>query len=175
MGKSFSYSFRGLGAGYVAITYTAASIPFALHPLGKEQLGLWGLEQQIFGYLMRLDLNVSFAVSRFIAARKDKVNSDIIGSLLLMGPIVFAPQGLLIALGSAVFYFFAPAFFSIPPRHSSDFTNVLIIITFLAGLSVVSCSLGSRLWAFQRMGLSCGLSLLSFALSNALRNLNRLN
>ena len=111
---------RGLGAGYVAIivniAYTAASIPLALHYLGKEQFGLWALAQQIAGYLMLLDLGVSSAVSRFIADRKDEVNSGSYGSLLLTGTIVFACQGFLIALVGAVFSFFLllPFFLSHP-------------------------------------------------------------
>jgi hypothetical protein len=71
-----TYNFvRSLGAGYFAIAvniaYTIASVPLALHYLGKEQFGLWALAQQITGYLILLDLGVSSAVSRFIADRKD--------------------------------------------------------------------------------------------------------
>jgi O-antigen/teichoic acid export membrane protein len=160
---------RGLGAGYVAIAvniaYTAASIPLALHYLGKEQFGLWALAQQIAGYLMLLDLGVSSAVSRFIADRKDAVNSGSYGSLLLTGAIVFASQGFLIALVGAVFSFFAPALFSIPPYLSADFTKCLIIITSIAGLSVFSRSLGAPLWAFQRVDVSYWLGSLSLMLS----------
>ena len=77
---------RGLGAGYLAIAvniaYTAASVPLALHYLGKEQFGLWALALQITGYLILLDLGVSSAVSRFIADHKDDVNNSSYGSLL---------------------------------------------------------------------------------------------
>jgi len=160
---------RGLGAGYVAIAvniaYTATSIPLALHYLGKEQFGLWALAQQIAGYLMLLDMGVSSAVSRFIADRKDEVNSGSYGSLLLTGAIVFASQGFLIALVGAVFSFFAPSLFSIPPHLSADFTNCLIIITSIAGLSVFSRSLGAPLWAFQRVDVSYWLGSLSLFLS----------
>jgi O-antigen/teichoic acid export membrane protein len=153
--------FRGLGAGYVAIAvniaYTTASIPLALHYLGKEQFGLWALAQQIMGYLMLLDLGVSPAVSRFIANLKDDVNSGSYGSLLLAGAIVFAIQGLLIVISGVSFSFFAPTLFSIPPHLSADFTNVLIIITSLAGLSVGLRSLGAPLWAFQRLDATYGL------------------
>lgn len=160
---------RGLGAGYLAIAvnigYTAASIPLALHYLGKEQFGLWALAQQIAGYLMLLDMGVSSAVSRFIADRKDAVNSGSYGSLLLTGAIVFAFQGLLIAVVGVAFSFSAPSLFSIPPHFSSDFTCVLIIITSLSGLSVVFRSLGAPLWAFQRVDVSYGLGSLSLILS----------
>jgi O-antigen/teichoic acid export membrane protein len=149
----------------VNIGYTAASIPLALHYLGKEQFGLWALAQQIAGYLMLLDMGVSSAVSRFIADRKDAVNSGSYGSLLLTGAIVFAFQGFLIAVVGVAFSFSAPSLFSIPPHFSSDFTCVLIIITLLSGLSVVFRSLGAPLWAFQRVDVSYGLGSLSLILS----------
>jgi O-antigen/teichoic acid export membrane protein len=152
---------RGLGAGYLAIAiniaYTAASIPLALHYLGKEQFGLWALAQQIMGYLMLLDLGVSSAISRFIADSKDDVNGGNYGSLLLTGAIVFAFQGLMIALVGLAFSFFAPVLFAVPDRLAGDFTNVLIIITSLAGLSVAFRSLGAPLWAFQRLDASYAL------------------
>ena len=162
---------RGLGAGYLAtainIAYTAASVPLALHYLGKEQFGLWALAQQIAGYLMLLDLGVSSAVSRFIADRKDDVNGGGYGSLLLTGAIVFAIQGLIIAAVGLAFSFFAPALFAVPDHLASDFTNVLIIITSLAGLSVALRTLGAPLWAFQRMDATYGLGSLTLLTSLA--------
>jgi O-antigen/teichoic acid export membrane protein len=162
---------RGLGAGYLAtainIAYTAASIPLALHYLGKEQFGLWALAQQITGYLILLDLGVSSAVSRFIADRKDDVNGGGYGSLLLTGAIVFAIQGVLIAIAGVAFSFFAPTLFAVPDHLAGDFTNVLIIITFLAGLSVALRTLGAPLWAFQRMDVSYGLGSLTLLTSFA--------
>ena len=152
---------RGLSAGYltiaVNIAYTAFSVPLALHYLGKEQFGLWALAQQIAGYLLLLDLGVSSAISRFIADLKDDVNSGSYGSLLLAGAIVFAIQGVLIAIAGVAFSFFAPALFAVPERLAGDFTNVLIIITSLAGLSVALRTLGAPLWAFQRLDASYGL------------------
>jgi O-antigen/teichoic acid export membrane protein len=152
---------RGLSAGYltiaVNIAYTAFSVPLALHYLGKEQFGLWALAQQIAGYLLLLDLGVSSAISRFIADLKDNVNSGSYGSLLLAGAIVFAIQGVLIAIAGVAFSFFAPALFAVPERLAGDFTNVLIIITSLAGLSVALRTLGAPLWAFQRLDASYGL------------------
>ena len=162
---------RGLSAGYLAtainIVYTAASVPLALHYLGKEQFGLWALAQQITGYLILLDLGVSSAVSRFIADLKDNVNSCSYGSLLLAGATVFAIQGLLIAIVGVAFSFFAPALFAVPDHLSSDFTNVLIIVTSLAGLSVALRTLGAPLWAFQRIDVSYGLGSLTLLTSFA--------
>jgi O-antigen/teichoic acid export membrane protein len=149
---------RGLGASYFAtginIAYTAVSVPLALHYLGKEQFGLWALAQQITGYLILLDFGVSSAVSRFIANHKDDVNGGDYGRLLLAGGIVFAVQGSLIAVVGLVFSIFAPLLFAIPTPLAADFTNVLMIITSLAGFSIFSRSLGVPLWSFHRMDFS---------------------
>jgi O-antigen/teichoic acid export membrane protein len=162
---------HALGAGYVAIAvniaYTVTSVPLALHYLGNEQFGLWALAQQIVGYLMLLDLGVSSAVSRFIADRKDEVNSGSYGSLVLTGAIVFAIQGGLIAIAGVAFSFFAPALFAVPDHLAGEFANVLTIITSLAGVSVALRTLGAPLWAFQRMDVSYGLGSLTLLTSFA--------
>ena len=149
---------RSLGAGYISvavnIAYTAASVPLALHYLGKEQFGLWALAQQITGYLILLDLGVSSAVARFVADYKDDVQGGEYGRLLLTGAMVFAVQGVLIAAAGAGFAFFAPLLFAVPDHLACDFTNVLIIITFIAGLSVALRTLGAPIWAFQRIDLA---------------------
>jgi len=156
---------RAMGAGYLAIgvniTYTAASVPLALHYLGKEQFGLWALAQQISGYLLLLDLGVSSAVCRFIADHKKEVNSGEYGSLLLTGAVVFAAQGLLIAVLGAAFSFVAPTLFAVPSSLAKDFTNILIAITSLAGISIFSRSFATPLWPFQRMDFSYLMSALS--------------
>jgi len=155
--RSASFT-RGLGASYFAtginIAYIAATVPLALHYLGKEQFGLWALAQQITGYLILLEFGVSSAVSRFIANHKDDVNGGDYGRLLLAGAIVFAIQGGLIVLTGLVFSIFAPALFAIPTPLTADFTNVLMIITALAGFSIFSRSLGVPLWSFHRMDFS---------------------
>lgn len=149
---------RGLGAGYLTtginIAFTAISVPLALHYLGKDQFGLWSLAQQIVGYLILLDLGVTSAVSRFIADHKDDVNGGDYGRMLLTGGIVFALQGILIVLAGLVFSIFAPAFFAIPAPFAPDFTNVLMLITFISGFSVFCRSLAAPLWAFHRIDFS---------------------
>ena len=49
--KKFTHS---LLSGYVAlgvnVFYTLASVPLALHYLGKAEFGLWALVSQISGY-----------------------------------------------------------------------------------------------------------------------------
>ena len=162
---------RSLGVGYISIAvniaFTAASVPLALHYLGKEQFGLWALAQQIMGYLILLDLGVSSAVARFVADYKDDVQGGEYGSLLLTGAMVFAVQGVLIAAAGAGFAFFAPFLFAVPEALAADFRNVIIVITFLAGVSVAFRSIEAPLWAFQRIDMAYTMKIITLVLGFA--------
>jgi O-antigen/teichoic acid export membrane protein len=162
---------RSLGVGYISIAvniaYTAASVPLALHYLGKEQFGLWALAQQIMGYLILLDLGVSSAVARFVADYKDDVQGGEYGSLLLTGAMVFAVQGVLIAAAGIGFSFFAPFLFAVPEALAADFRNVLIVITILAGVSVAFRSIEAPLWAFQRIDMAYTMKIITLILGFA--------
>ena len=162
---------RSLGAGYISIAvniaYTAASVPLALHYLGKEQFGLWALAQQIMGYLILLDLGVTSAVARFVADYKDDVQGGEYGSLLLTGAMVFAVQGMLIAAAGIGFSFFAPFLFAVPEPLAAEFRNVLIVITILAGVSVAFRSIEAPLWAFQRIDMAYTMKIITLILGFA--------
>lgn len=141
----------GYGSVAASILYTMASIPLALHYLGKEEFGLWALALQINGYLGLLDLGMSSAVSRFLADHKDDVNGGEYGSLLLTGAIVFCVQGLAVAVAGYGISRFASNAFAIPPHLESVFAGVLALLALFSGLSFAVKSFGAPLWAFQRM------------------------
>jgi O-antigen/teichoic acid export membrane protein len=141
----------GYGSIAASILYTMASIPLALHYLGKEEFGLWALALQINGYLALLDFGMSSAVSRFLADHKDDVDGGEYGSLLLTGGLVFAAQGAIIAVVGISFSGFAPAVFAIPTHLAGAFAGVLALQAALSGVSIAMRSIGSPLWAFQRM------------------------
>ena len=155
----------GIASGYVAIicniAYTAASIPLALQYLTKEEFGLWALAQQISGYLLMLDLGVSFSLNRLIADQKERVDSPAYQDWLKNGALTFACLGtLMLALGCC-FSFLAPTIFSISNSLAPDFTNVLLILTVVNSISFSTRIFAVPLWAFQRMDVSNYLAALS--------------
>ncbi|MDX6767756.1 MAG: oligosaccharide flippase family protein [Candidatus Methylacidiphilales bacterium] len=164
--KKFAAS---MATGYLAmavnIGYTMASIPLALHYLGKEEFGLWALAQQISGYLMLLDFGMSSALSRFLADHKDEAEGDRYGSMLLTGSLVFLIQGMVIALVGVGLSWAAPFLFAVPAELRLDFTLVLSLLSIVAGVSVMLRSIGSPLWAFQRLDVVNGCAALSLLLS----------
>lgn len=148
----------GILTGYIAIAaniaYTMASIPLALHYLGKQEFGLWALSQQISGYLLLLDLGLSNAISRFFANWKDDVNGTEYKELFATSTLVYLAQGILIACVGAVFSQIAPWLFHIPESLSPVFPRVLVLLTSFTGFSVACRGLSGPIWAFQRMDLA---------------------
>jgi O-antigen/teichoic acid export membrane protein len=141
----------GYGTIAANIIYTMTSIPLALHYLSKEEFGLWALAMQVNGYLGLLDFGMSSAVSRFLADHKDDVNGGEYGSLLQTGGIVFLIQGIAVALVGFSFSWFAPAVFAVPSHLGHSLTWSLTALAAVSGISICARSIGSPLWAFQRM------------------------
>ena len=141
----------GYGLMAFNIAYTMLSIPLALRYLGKEEFGLWALAQQVAGYLMLLELGMSTAVSRFLADFKDDVNGGHYGSLLLTGTIVFAIQGLLIALCGVGASLIAPELLSVPIELRPAFRDVLAVLSLVSGASLAVRTVSAPLWAFNRV------------------------
>jgi O-antigen/teichoic acid export membrane protein len=143
------------------IAFTILSVPLALRYLGKEEFGLWALAQQIGGYFLLIDLGITSAMSRFLANHKDEVNGGAYGRLLLTGAIVFAVQGVLLAVFGTIFAFAAPQLFAVPAALAADFRNVLVILSLQSGVAIALRSIAAPLWAFQRLDVSYGFGITS--------------
>ena len=145
----------GVASGYISIicniAYTAASVPLALHYLTKEEFGLWALAQQIAGYLLMLDLGVSFSLNRLIADQKNQVGSAAYRDWLKNGAFAFVALGLLMFTLGGIFCLLAPSLFSISSSLAGDLTNILLILTVVSSISFSTRIFAAPLWAFQRM------------------------
>ena len=153
----------GLITGYAAILvnvgYTLASVPLALHYLGKEEFGLWALAQQVAGYMLLLDFGMSGAIARFYANYKDDVNGLGYRELMSASILVYCIQGILIALAGAFISSIAPILFNVPTNLVSNFRWTLTIITVSSGVSVALRFVGGPIWAFHRMDVTNGLAI----------------
>lgn len=136
------------------VGFTILSVPLALRYLGKEEFGLWALAQQIGGYFLLIDLGITSAMSRLLANHKDDIDGGAYGSLLLTGGIVFAVQGVLLAVFGTLFAFAAPQLFNVPDALAADFRNVLVILSLQSGAAIALRSITAPLWAFQRLDVS---------------------
>jgi len=155
------YFFSGLLSSYAAISvnilYTLASVPLALHYLGKEEFGIWALVTQFSGYLMLLELGMVGAVARILSNHKDDINGGTYGSILVTGSIIFLVQGIGIAVIGILFAWLCSSYLNLPNGLRQTFCIIMSIQAILSGLRLSLTSIGSPLWCHQRLDL-CNLS-----------------
>jgi O-antigen/teichoic acid export membrane protein len=138
----------------VSAIYSLASLPLALHYLGKERFGLWALMLMLTGYLNLIDFGMSASIARLLVDHKDSKENGTYGSLLKTGWLVLGTQGAIILLLG--FCFAAPLawLLDIPHELQADFTVLL-----RWQCAVVALGFGLRifnhlLYAHQRMDLT---------------------
>lgn len=106
--KRFAHS---LISGYVLLganmIYTLASVPLALHYLGKAEFGLWALATTLGGYIMLMDFGLGASVARILIDHKDDPRDGHYGGMIQTGLLVGMVQGALILLVGSVLAHFA--------------------------------------------------------------------
>jgi len=144
----------GLITGYLAILaniiYSLASIPLALHYLGREQFGLWAVIMQIFGYLQLLDIGISQGVSRILIDYKDTPEDGRYGRAMATALVA---QSIIGGVISAVALIGAPwigELFDIPQHLRGEFVLLMRIQSVITGIGVATRVLGAPLYAHQR-------------------------
>jgi O-antigen/teichoic acid export membrane protein len=158
--------------GYVSIIcniiYTAASVPLALIYLSKEEFGLWALAQQVAGYLLMLDLGLSFSINRFLADQKEEIEGIAYCNALKTAFFAFMIQALLMFSLGVVLSLNAQFLFSINEDCADIFRNVLFILSASFSISFATRFFAAPLWAFQRMDFANIVSSVSLLSSFAL-------
>ena len=159
---------RSLFAGYVQmganIFYTLASVPLALHYLGKAEFGLWALTSQLGGYILLIDLGMSGSVSRILIDHKDDRSNGAYGGVIKTGALVGAVQAVLIMLAGTGISLLAGTLLHVPEKLREDFVWLMIGQSVLMGLSFGTRIFGSLLIAHQRLDISSYGAAVSFFL-----------
>ena len=187
----FKHAARAFVSGYVVLganlVYTMASVPLALHYLSKEEFGLWAVITQIASYFALLDFGMNGAVARILADHKDDRNGGNYGAVLKTGALVFASQGLLIAILGSGASWILPQIMGIPAHLQRLFSVLMAVQCLVLGFAFCTKILGSSLWCHQRsdvinvsntlvfavnfavlwLGFHFGMGLYSMLLSNA--------
>ena len=146
---------RSLVSGYVLlganIFYTLASVPLALHYLGKAEFGLWALTSQLGGYILLIDLGMSTSVSRILIDHKDDRANGAYGSVIKTGALVGAVQGALIILAGTVLSFLAGSLLNVPADLQREFIWLMAGQSVLLGVNFATRIFGQLLFAHQRL------------------------
>ena len=149
---------RSLLSGYVLlganIFYTLASVPLALHYLGKLEFGLWALVMQIGGYIALVDFGMGGSVSRFLIDHKDDRHNGAYGGVIKTSVLVGVVQGGLIVLAGGALSLIAGSLLHVPVALQREFVWLLIGQSLLTGLSFATRVFNFLLMAHQRMDVS---------------------
>jgi O-antigen/teichoic acid export membrane protein len=146
---------RSLMAGYMQlganIFYTLASVPLALHYLGKAEFGLWALVSQLGGYILLIDLGMSSSIGRILIDHKDDRASGAYGGAIKTGTLVCWAQAVIIILAGSALSFLAGSLLHVQAELRSDFVWLMIGQSALLGISFASRIFGNVLIAHQRL------------------------
>src|ERR1022692_2489748 len=153
--KKFTHS---LMSGYVAlganIFYMLASVPLALHYLGKAEFGLWALVTQIGGHIALIDLGMGGSVARILIDHKDDRRNGAYGSVIKTGVLVGVAQGGLIILAGTALSAVAGSLLHIPADLQRDFLWLMIGQSGLLALSFAGRIFNYLLQAHQQPAVS---------------------
>ena len=162
---------RSLISGYILlaanIIYTLASVPLALHYLGKVQFGLWAVISQIGGYIALVDLGMNSSIARILIDHKDDRVNGVYGSVIKTGALVGLVQGLLVFLIGAALSAPAGALLNVPAELRNDFFWIMIGQAFLIGVNFAARIFSQLLFAHQRLDIGNYGSTISTILSLA--------
>jgi O-antigen/teichoic acid export membrane protein len=128
-------------------------LPFLISRLGRETYGFWTLIVATVGYFLVLDLGISTAVGRLIAAHRAKDDIRAINVVTVTAlALLFAVSLIVIALSWAVpsaFFFL----FNVPTAQQPDVAKALIIMTLAAALYFPALVPYGVMWGYERFDL----------------------
>jgi O-antigen/teichoic acid export membrane protein len=163
--KRFGHS---LLSGYVTLGvnsfYTLASVPLALHYLGKPEFGLWALVTQISGYIALIDLGMAGSVSRILIDHKDDRHDGVYGSVIKTGMLVGVVQGLLAIAAGTALSLLAGQLLKVPVKLHGEFVWLMTGQAALSGITIATWIFSHVLYAHQRFDISNNGATVSFFL-----------
>jgi len=164
-----------LGSLIVTVVVGLWYTPFMIRSLGVAVYGLVPLASSITNYLTVVTAAVCTMVARYITtdlARNDVVNANKhFNTFLIVGTLLAA----VLFVVAAVFSFFLPVFFNIPPGQEQAAKNVFLGVAGAFLISTIANTFQSSIWVANRFEvramieagstlLRAGLVLLSFRL-----------
>jgi O-antigen/teichoic acid export membrane protein len=125
-------------------------LPFLIGQLGRETYGFWTLIVATVGYFLVLDLGVSGAIGRLVAAHRAK--GDIAG----INVVISTTTILLLAVGAAVlvltFFIQFPFFwlFDVSDAQKPDIAKTLLVMGVGSALYFPPLAAYGMLWGYER-------------------------
>jgi len=135
----------------VNVLYTLASVPLALHYIGKAEFGLWALALQITAFIGLVDMGMGSSVARILIDHKDERNNGRYGGVIKGGFLVGAAQGtLVVALGFSTIWFLTN-WLNLSAYLGELFFWLMLGQLLITAATFITRMFGQILFAWQRM------------------------
>jgi O-antigen/teichoic acid export membrane protein len=125
-------------------------LPFLIGQLGRETYGFWTLIVATVGYFLVLDIGVSGAIGRLIAAHRAKddihaINAVLSTTLVLLCAVSLVVFGLSFLVRFPFFWLF-----EVPEAQKADIATALLLMGFGSALYFPPLAAHAFLWGYER-------------------------
>lgn len=148
------------GAGNViAAGAGLLTIPFLVLQFGAEAYGVWAVVALLTGYIVLLDVGVTIATGRMLAARRAKGDAAGMGDVIASALVIYVAIVLsCLALGYALSVHVADLF-NIPDHLARDAGASIMISAIGVAIYFAFSIFTSLLWAHERLDVISGLEI----------------
>jgi len=128
-------------------------MPYLIRTLGASTYGLWILIGTLTGYFGVLDLGVSAALGRLIAAHRARGEMRDVNVVMSTACALLLIVSLVVCLATCVALFLFPVLFSVPADQTMDVRYSLVLVGIGLALAFPSSIFLGFLWAYERFDL----------------------
>jgi O-antigen/teichoic acid export membrane protein len=141
-------------AGVVVNMITGLLVmPFLIRTMGTSTYGLWVLIGTLTGYFGILDLGVSSALGRLVAAHRARAEHDEVNKVMSTGVSLLLIASLLVCVAIGVVLFVFPVLFNVPPSAALDVRYSIILVGLNLAFAFPGFAFQGFLWAHERFEL----------------------
>jgi O-antigen/teichoic acid export membrane protein len=128
-------------------------MPYLIRTLGSGTYGLWILIGTLAGYFGVLDLGVSAALGRLVAAHRARGEHDQINQVMSTGFALLLVAFVIVCVATGLSLPIFPRMFSVPSNQLLDVRYALILVGLNLALTFPGFTFGGFLWGHERFDL----------------------
>ena len=125
-------------------------LPFLIGQLGRETYGFWTLIVASVGYFLVLDIGVSGAIGRLIAAHRAKDDIRAINAVLSTTLVLLCGVSVVVFVLSFLLRFPFFWLFEVPEPQKADIAMTLLVMGFGSALYFPPLAAHAFLWGYER-------------------------
>jgi O-antigen/teichoic acid export membrane protein len=128
-------------------------MPYLIRTLGSSTYGLWILIGTLSGYFGVLDLGVTAALGRLIAAHRARGEFEQVNAVMSTACALLLIVSLVVCLATCVVLVVFPLLFAVPADRSLDVRYSLILVGVTLALTFPTSIFMGFLWGYERFDL----------------------